>query len=57
MRADAAHLPACVATPSTTRSEVARAFGCSARMLRRHERRFDEGGLAALGRGSGYPRG
>ncbi|MGH8633431.1 MAG: putative transposase [Burkholderiales bacterium] len=38
-------------------NEVAHAFGCSARTLRRHERRFDEGGLAALGRGSGYPRG
>ncbi|MCC6474711.1 MAG: helix-turn-helix domain-containing protein [Burkholderiales bacterium] len=46
-----------VAQGLARQSEVARAFGCSARTLRRHERRFDEGGLAALGRGSGYPRG
>ena len=38
-------------------NDVARAFGCSARTLRRHERRFDGGGLAALGRAGGYPRG
>ena len=37
--------------------EVARAFICSARTVRRHQRRFEEGGLAALGRGDGYPRG
>jgi transposase len=37
--------------------QVASAFGCSARTVRRHQRRFDEGGLAALGRGGGYPRG
>jgi len=28
--------------------EVARAFACSVRTLRRHQRRFEEGGLAAL---------
>jgi hypothetical protein len=38
-------------------NEVAKAFGCSERTLRRHQRRFEEGGLPALGRGSGYPRG
>jgi transposase len=38
-------------------NDVARAFGCSARTLRRHARRFDDGGLAALGRAAGYPRG
>jgi transposase len=38
-------------------TEVAKAFGCSERTVRRHERRFAEGGLAALGRASGYPRG
>lgn len=37
--------------------EVARAFGCSARSVRRHQRRFEEGGLPALGRGRGYPKG
>ena len=30
-------------------NEVARAFACSARTVRRHQRRFEEGGLAALG--------
>jgi DNA-binding CsgD family transcriptional regulator len=38
-------------------NDVARAFGCSARTVRRHQRRFEAGGLAALGRGSGYPSG
>ena len=37
--------------------EVAQAFGCSARTVRRHQRRFENGGLAALGHGSGYPQG
>lgn len=37
--------------------EVARAFGCSARSARRHQRRFEDGGLPALGRGRGYPKG
>lgn len=38
-------------------NDVARAFGCSPRTLRRFQRRFDGGGLVALGRGPGYPRG
>lgn len=37
--------------------EVARAFGCTTRTLRRHRRRYAEGGLGALGRAAGYPRG
>jgi transposase len=37
--------------------DVARGFGCAARTLRRQQRRFEEAGLAALGRGRGYPRG
>ena len=37
--------------------EVARAFGCSERTVRRCQRRFDSGGLQALGRPSGYPKG
>lgn len=37
--------------------DVARAFGCAARTVRRHQQRFAEGGLAALGRKRGYPSG
>lgn len=40
-----------------TQSEVARAFACSTRTVRREQRRFEEGGLAALGRPDGYPLG
>lgn len=38
-------------------NDVARVFGCSVRTLRRHQRRFEEGGLAALGHRGGFPRG
>ncbi len=38
-------------------TEVARAFGCDVRTVRRHQRRFEEGGLSALGRPRGFPRG
>ena len=38
-------------------NEVARAFGYSVRTARRYQRRFEEGGLAALGQPGGYPRG
>ena len=37
--------------------EIARAFACSARTVRRHQRRFEAGGLAALGHTGGYPSG
>ena len=37
--------------------DVARVFECSARTLRRRQERLDQGGLAALGRPCGYPRG
>ena len=37
--------------------EVARAFSYSERTMRRHQRRFEDGGLSALGQGSGYPKG
>jgi len=37
--------------------EVARAFDVAARTLRRHQRRFEDGGLPALGRSAGYPKG
>jgi len=38
-------------------NDVARAFGLSARTLRRWQRHFDAGGLSALGRPGGYPKG
>ncbi len=37
--------------------QVAREFRCATRTVRRLQRRFEEGGLAALGRTAGYPRG
>ena len=37
--------------------EVARAFGCSVRTVRRHQQRFEDGGLPALGHRSGFPAG
>lgn len=40
-----------------TQQDVARAFQCCARTLRRDQRRFEEGGLAALGHLGGYPKG
>jgi hypothetical protein len=38
-------------------NDVARAFACSARTVRRDQRRFDDGGMAALGQSCGYPQG
>jgi len=38
-------------------NEVAVAFGCDVRTVRRNQRRFESGGLTALGRGDGYPKG
>src|SRR6266852_8317632 len=38
-------------------NDVARAFHCSARTVRRDQRRFEDGGLAALGQPSGFPKG
>src|SRR5208283_1572085 len=40
-----------------SQKEVARAFGYSARTLRRNQQRFEDQGLAALGRVGGYPKG
>ncbi len=37
--------------------EVARAFGCTTRTVRRLQHRFEERGLSALGRNGGYPAG
>lgn len=38
-------------------NDVARAFSCSVRTVRRHQRRFESGGLSALGQPNGYPKG
>jgi prepilin-type processing-associated H-X9-DG protein len=38
-------------------NDVPRTFGYSARTLRRDQRRYEEGGLAALGQPRGYPAG
>jgi len=38
-------------------NDVARVFGCSPRTVRRYQRRYAAGGLAALGRAGGFPRG
>ena len=38
-------------------NEVARAFGCSTRTLRRHQRRFESGGMNTLGRAPCRPTG
>ena len=40
-----------------TQQDVAGAFHYSARTIRRDQRRFEEGGLAALGHLGGYPKG
>jgi transposase len=37
--------------------QVAQAFGCDERTVRRHQHRLEQGGLPALGRPRGYPRG
>ncbi len=37
--------------------DVARAFGATSRTVRRHQRRFEDGGLVALGRRAGFPSG
>ena len=38
-------------------TEVARAFGCSVRSVRRYQRRYAQDGMAALGREEGWRRG
>jgi transposase len=40
-----------------TQRQVANALGRSTRTVRRDQRRFESGGLAALGHGGGYPKG
>jgi transposase len=39
-----------------SQQQVASALDCSPRTIRRNQRRFEHGGLAALGHGGGYPR-
>lgn len=46
-----------VAQGWATQQAVACAFNCSARTIRRAQRRFEEDGLAALGHLGGYPKG
>jgi transposase len=38
-------------------ADVARAFGCSVRTVRRNQRRYAQGGMAALGHETGWRRG
>ena len=40
-----------------SQQQVANALRCSTRTVRRDQRRFESGGLAALGHGGGYPKG
>ena len=46
-----------VAAGFATQVEVAAAFGCATRTVRRHQQRYEDGGLTALGHGPGYPSG
>lgn len=55
--AEAHAMVSLVASGLARQREVAAGFGISERTLRRHEERFESGGLAALGRGDGFPRG
>ncbi len=40
-----------------SQTDVAQAFGCDVRTVRRNVVRAEEGGIAALGRSAGYPKG
>ena len=57
LMAEAHAMVSLVAGGLARQSEVARAFGVDERTVRRHEKRFEEGGLAALGRRRGFPKG
>jgi transposase len=46
-----------VRTGAATQAEVARAFGCCTRTVRRHERRYEQSGMAGLGAPAGRPPG
>ena len=57
-RAAAAHaMVSLVEQGHADQLDVARAFGCASRTVRRHQRRFEDAGLSALGRTGGYPKG
>ena len=43
-----------VASGYATQEEVARVYGCSVQTVRRHQRRYEEGGMAALATRSGW---
>ena len=43
-----------VASGYATQTEVSRVYGCSVRTVRRHQRRYEEGGMAALSTRSGW---
>jgi DNA-binding CsgD family transcriptional regulator len=43
-----------VASGYATQEEVSRFYGCSVRTVRRHQRRYEEGGMAALATRSGW---
>ena len=46
-----------VETGYAQQTDVARAFGVSVRTIRRHQQRYADGGMAALGREGGWRRG
>lgn len=43
-----------VSSAYATQEEVARVYGCSVRTVRRHQRRYEEGGMAALATRNGW---
>lgn len=43
-----------VASGYATQEEVSRVYGCSVRTIRRHQRRYEEGGMVALATRSGW---
>lgn len=43
-----------VSSGYATQAEVARVYGCDVRTVRRHQRRYENGGMAALGTRSGW---
>jgi hypothetical protein len=55
--AEAAAMVTLVEQGLAEQTQVALAFGCTARTVRRMQRRFETGGLASLGRSIGYPKG
>jgi transposase len=54
MVAEAYAMVSLVDAGHATQQEVARAFGCSDRTIRRHQQRYRDGGMTALARRSGW---